>query len=191
MKKDNTDAAERFGKRMRKIRKETGMNQIQLGEKIGLKADRIRKYENGIALPMPKLIKKIAEALNVSEQALTDPTTDNCVGAVFACFELEEQCNLIMSKTNDSINIQFENDILNKYLLEWYYIKKEYEEKILKTDDEEVKKTLHKEYQFLKWNFPESFNEKNKKKRKEQLEQQIEELQQELAELENDNDKEQ
>ena len=40
-------AASRIGNRIRTIRVEKGMSQAELGNLVGLTADRIQKYENG------------------------------------------------------------------------------------------------------------------------------------------------
>ena len=41
----------RIGKRIREIRKEKGLTQGELGEKVGLIANRIQQYENGARNP--------------------------------------------------------------------------------------------------------------------------------------------
>ena len=58
-------AAERVGRRIREIRMAVGLSQTELGEKIGLSADRVRKYENGARKPKSDLIKKIADVLEI------------------------------------------------------------------------------------------------------------------------------
>lgn len=92
-------AASRVGDRIRTIRTEKGLSQAQLGEKVGLTADRIQKYENGARKPKAELLKRIASALGVSTLALVDPTTTNYVGAMFAMFELENTFNMKIEKT--------------------------------------------------------------------------------------------
>ena len=42
-------SADRIGRRIRAIRMEKGLSQAELGEAMGLTADRIQKYENGTA----------------------------------------------------------------------------------------------------------------------------------------------
>ena len=58
-------AADRIGARIRNIRNAKGMSQGELGEKIGLNADRVQKYENGARKPKPDMLKRIASALDV------------------------------------------------------------------------------------------------------------------------------
>ena len=43
--------ASRMGNRIRTIRVEKGMSQAELGNLVGLTADRIQKYENGARKP--------------------------------------------------------------------------------------------------------------------------------------------
>ena len=68
--------AERIGKRIRTIRIARGLSQTQLGEKVGLNADRIQKYENGARKPKKELLKQIARALGVQPMAIADPIID-------------------------------------------------------------------------------------------------------------------
>ncbi|MCR4727214.1 MAG: helix-turn-helix transcriptional regulator, partial [Lachnospiraceae bacterium] len=53
-------SADRVGARIRTIRMAKGMSQAELGEKVGLNADRIQKYENGARKPKPDMLKEIA-----------------------------------------------------------------------------------------------------------------------------------
>ncbi len=53
-------AADRVGRRIREIRMAQGMSQAELGEAVGLNADRIQKYENGARKPRADLLKRIA-----------------------------------------------------------------------------------------------------------------------------------
>ena len=66
-------SADRIGARIRTIRIARGMSQAELGEKVGLNADRMQKYENGARKPKADMLKQIAHALGVSTLALTDP----------------------------------------------------------------------------------------------------------------------
>lgn len=55
----------KFGKRMRELRKISGLTQEQMAEKIGIEPPNISKIENGMHFPQPDKIEKIASALNV------------------------------------------------------------------------------------------------------------------------------
>ena len=48
---------------IKKIRKEKGLTQKQLGEKCGMKEPQLRKYETGNGNPKLETIKRIADAL--------------------------------------------------------------------------------------------------------------------------------
>lgn len=58
------------GSRIKKIRKQKGLTQKQLGEKCGMYESQIRKYENGNANPKIETLQKIADALDCSLIAL-------------------------------------------------------------------------------------------------------------------------
>ena len=82
-------APNRVGRRIRAIRQEEGMSQGDLGEKVGLNANRIQQYENGARNPKFELCKQIAEALEVEASALLDPQVASYIGAMYAFFEME------------------------------------------------------------------------------------------------------
>jgi len=56
---------ERFGNRMRKVRKQRGMSQLDLSHKSGLDLTTINEIENGNREPMLKTVWRIANALKV------------------------------------------------------------------------------------------------------------------------------
>ena len=96
----NTEA-DRIGARIREIRIENGMSQEDLGNKVGLSADRIQKYENGVRKPKAELLQKIATSLGVNTLALTDPVVADSVGAMYAFFEMEKLYNLKVQRIQD------------------------------------------------------------------------------------------
>lgn len=55
-----------FGERMKQIRKEKGLSQRELGEKIGVKQQTIAQYEALENAPKATSIERISEALGVS-----------------------------------------------------------------------------------------------------------------------------
>lgn len=55
-----------LGKRIRKIRKDLGMSQTELANKVGLSYAQIGRYETKNAQPQTEILKKIAETLEVS-----------------------------------------------------------------------------------------------------------------------------
>lgn len=115
--------ADRIGARIREIRIENGMSQEDLGNKVGLSADRIQKYENGVRKPKAELLQKIATSLGVNTLALTDPVVADSVGAMYAFFEMEKLYNLKVQRIQDGRLILIVDDgvsgPLNTYLAEW------------------------------------------------------------------------
>ena len=157
--------AERIGKRIRTIRIARGLSQTQLGEKVGLNADRIQKYENGVRKPKKELLKQIARALGVQTMALADPTfTPNMlISAMYVLFELEKFFHLDIDEDDTGqIFITFQRDgsydeIWN-YLHAWYLAHKKYtyEYTCAETSSELEKAIL--DYDFWKWTFPDSIS---------------------------------
>lgn len=57
---------ERFGQKVRKLREQKKMSQLELAQKAGLDLTTINEIENGNRDPMLKTIWKIANALSIS-----------------------------------------------------------------------------------------------------------------------------
>ena len=158
---DRETSGSRIGRRMRTIRQEEGMTQSELGEKVGLNANRIQQYENGARNPKFALCKKLAEALEVEASALLDPQVANYIGAMYAFFEMETLYDLRLKEIDGQIYISFgENqyDInvisMNRNLRMWYDRRKKMEADILNASTEEEKKKIIHEYHMWEWNFP-------------------------------------
>ena len=67
-----------INEKIRYFRKQRGLSQELLAERIGINVNTIRKYEIGIRKPKVEQLKKIADGLEISvieflEQAATDP----------------------------------------------------------------------------------------------------------------------
>lgn len=62
-----------IGERIRKLRIESGLTQKQLGERAKIAEPTIRKYELGKLNPKIETIQKIANALKVPIQLITEP----------------------------------------------------------------------------------------------------------------------
>lgn len=184
-------AADRIGRRIRAIRTARGLSQAELGEKVGLTADRIQKYENGARKPKLELLKKIAEALGVSSLALTDPVVSNYTGVMFALFEMESTYGLNLEKKNGRVSIQLgENpsDSINENLSEWFEEKKSVEEQMRAAVTDAERQALEEEYKFWKWTFPQALvDETSKELKKARIQEKIKQLKQVLSELEEDN----
>jgi len=66
---DRETTPSHVGRRICPIRQEEDMSRGELGEKVGLNANRIQQYENGARNPKFELCKQIAEALKVEVSA--------------------------------------------------------------------------------------------------------------------------
>lgn len=176
-------AASRIGRRIRKIRKEKGLSQAELGAKVDLTADRIQKYENGARKPKTDLLKQIAKALGVSSFALADPTTSSYINVMFALFELENNFNMKIEKTPEDkppgmcLTVDF-GDHMYEYMKEWYevYTRTQAELEIASSDEE--KEEIIKAYHNWEWTFPQGIVDKTSREmQKIRLKNKIEELQ--------------
>lgn len=56
----------KIGVKIKKLRKDRGLSQISLAEKMGLSFQQIQKYEKGLTQITVNRLQQIAEALNVS-----------------------------------------------------------------------------------------------------------------------------
>lgn len=158
---DKENAGKRIGRRIRAIRTEEEISQRELGEAVGLNANRIQQYENGARTPKFELCKQIAEALEVETNALLDPQVASYIGAMYAFFEMETLYDLRLKEVDGQMCICFgesQHDTrvstMNRNLKTWYERRKKMEEDILKADSEEEKQTLIHEYHMWEWNFP-------------------------------------
>ena len=59
-----------IGENIKRARKERGLTQRELGEKIGKKYSTVQKYENGIIEPPISVIRDIAAALGVDPYSI-------------------------------------------------------------------------------------------------------------------------
>ena len=179
-------APNRVGRRIRAIRQEEGMSQGDLGEKVGLNANRIQQYENGARNPKFELCKQIAEALEVEASALLDPQVASYIGAMYAFFEMETMYDLRLKEVDGQMCICFgesQNDIhvstMNKNLKAWHDRRKQMEEDILNATSEEEKKKIIHEYHMWEWNFPHSMDKdvpaKSERSAKERVARKLEE----------------
>lgn len=111
-----------IGKRIRFIRKKRNMTMKHLGKAAGLpenSADiRIAQYESGTRTPKADLLRKIADVLDVSPDALSVPDLDNVIGVMHTLFVLEDLYNLRFALEDCT------SDRLKKAINEW---QREYE----------------------------------------------------------------
>lgn len=59
-----------FGKYIFSLRKAAGLSQEELAERVGVHLNTISQWENGIYIPKTPKLKKLAEALNITEAEL-------------------------------------------------------------------------------------------------------------------------
>lgn len=157
----------RIGRRIRAIREEEGKSQSELGESVGLNANRIQQYENGARNPKFELCKQIAEALEVEASALLDPQIASYIGAMYAFFEMETLFDLRLKEVDGQVCLcfgesQFDTRVstMNRNLKIWLERRRNMENDILAASSEAEKKKIIHEYHMWEWNFP-SLTEKN------------------------------
>lgn len=188
-------SADRVGARIRNIRMAKGLSLAELGEKVGLNADRMQKYENGARKPKPDMLKKIAEALGVSTLALADPVTTSYIGAMYAMFELERNFNMKIEPTDEDhvpgmcLTIDFK-DSLYEYMKDWYEVYAQMKSDLEVANSEEEKTEIIKSYHNWEWTFPQGIVDKTEKNlEKARLKRKIAELQERYDQLDqNDSD---
>jgi transcriptional regulator with XRE-family HTH domain len=65
-----------FPKRLAELRKEKGLSQQALADKIGMHVIQIRRYEGGKSQPTLEVIRKLAVALGVTSDSLVFEKTE-------------------------------------------------------------------------------------------------------------------
>lgn len=100
------------GENIRRIRKERGLTQKQLGELVDASEAYIRAYESGRRNPKPSSLEKIANALAVNPEVLENSDFD-MIKAMHRLFQIARQYNghLFACKDeegNDTVGIRFE-----------------------------------------------------------------------------------
>lgn len=176
-------SADRIGRRIRSIRIEKGLSQAELGQAMGLTADRIQKYENGARKPKFDMLKQFAYVLGVETIALMDPVVSNYIGAMFAFFEMEELYELEVKKDGAKYSLQFGNGFtgtMNDYLKEWYEERETIRTRMENATEEE-KAAILKEYHEWERTFPKALCDRTEKSlQKARLKNTIAELQEKL-----------
>ena len=106
-----------IGKRIRFIRKKRNMTMKYLGTAVGFpesSADiRISQYESGTRTPKADLLRKIANILDVSPDALTVPDLDSIAGVMHTLFVIEDLYRFRF------VLIDSKSDELNHAVKEW------------------------------------------------------------------------
>ena len=158
---DIDNSAERVGARIRKIRVAKDMSQAELGESVGLNANRIQQYENGARKPKMDLTRRIASTLEVDPRAITDPQIGNPVGAMYGLFAMEELYDLRLKKIDGQIHMCFgesasffKTRLMNEHLEAWYDRQQKRDEDIRTSNEDDVKEEIMNDYHLWEWNYP-------------------------------------
>ena len=69
-KRNNEQVNETFGQRLTRLRKQSGVTQIELADAIGVAQSNVSNYEHDIFRPSSDLILRIANALKISTDEL-------------------------------------------------------------------------------------------------------------------------
>lgn len=180
-----SNSANRIGDRIRKIRMEKGLTQAELGERVGLNADRIQKYENGFRRPKADLLKQIADVLGVNTLALIDPITSDPICAMYALFELEDYYNLQVESANGLARMTLDDGgWLREYIEEWSKVKNRTDMELVVASSEEEKAEIIKSYHQWQWTFPQGIIDGvGKEIQKARIKKKIEELQEAYNQL--------
>ena len=97
-----------FGKRLRAVRKELGLTQKQLGEKIGVGRTTISEYESGKIVPRQDGLIKLAEVLKVSVDFLTGTQAVATIeNNQYVCQIEDSLLSLIRMFNTDTVVVKF------------------------------------------------------------------------------------
>jgi len=80
-----------FADRLRQLRKERDLSQVELAERVGLHPNLIGRYERGESQPAADTLKRLADTLGVTSDYLLDGTTEQAAKARFEDRQLLEQ----------------------------------------------------------------------------------------------------
>lgn len=94
-----------IGERIRRYRNDVDMTQRELAEEVGLTESAIRNYERDIRTPSDEQIERIAEALDVSPDAIRDIGVEGARGALEVLFRCERELGLSPVVTEDGVAV--------------------------------------------------------------------------------------
>jgi transcriptional regulator with XRE-family HTH domain len=90
-----------IGKRIKFYRERRGLTQKQLGEEAGIIEATIRKYEIGQRNPKPDQIKLIADALNVTPNALSPVEIETDADVISLILAIEDKVGITFDGKKD------------------------------------------------------------------------------------------
>lgn len=80
-----------FAERLRELRKQKGLSQTELGERVEVHYTHIGRYERGVSRPAADTLKRLADALGVSGDYLLEGAVEEAARARFEDRELLQQ----------------------------------------------------------------------------------------------------
>ena len=157
-----------IGERIRFIRNLRGMTQKFLGLQVGFSertADiRMAQYESGSRTPKADLVEKLADALDVSTEALNVPNIDSYTGLMHTLFALEDLYGFKIDRLDGEICIRLNKQIGSTYAKMSGLIQP-WEEMAQKYRNGEINR---EEYDQWRYRYPRSEAERNEVARKTQ-----------------------
>ena len=177
-----------MGNRIKKIRLLRGLTQKQLGDRVGLSDVRIRQYEMGIRRPKDDMLEKIAGALDVNVEAISDPHLTSHFQSLQTLFMMEDHLGAHPVKVNGNYYISFYEDDENPRLgnistegIQLWYERLEEYRKIL-GEAPGQSESAKKDYDLWRYRYPMDNAEKTSKQIRRMM--RMDQLREELARLE-------
>jgi len=117
---------------IKKYRKECGITQEQLCEAAGISISTLKKYETGMRNPKAEQLRKIADALGVSDKVFIPIKVKDRSNLLMTLTQLDQEADLDWDYKFDSegklipetITISFKDHELNRQLAEYILSKK-------------------------------------------------------------------
>lgn len=109
-----------IGDKIRKYRTLRGLTQEELGNRLGMKRDRIRQYETGVRTPKADLLEKIAEQLDVDVASLSDIDIRDDEDLMHVLFDAENKYKIEVIKNNGQTMLVFDDSDLSHSAITTY-----------------------------------------------------------------------
>ena len=110
-----------FPQRLRDLRKQKNLSQMELGKLVGLHHTHIGRYERGISRPAADTLKRLADVLGVSGDYLIEGATEEAAKGRFEDREL-------LQHFQEVEKLPEEDKVVVKKLLEAFLTKKKLQE---------------------------------------------------------------
>jgi len=107
---EDEDKITGFGERLRQLRMQRGLSQVDLAKMAGVNSNHISRYERGDSKPTARYLKILADCLEVSTDYLYDGIEEDAAVADLKDRELVE-----MFKKVDTLS-QDEKDLVKKFI---------------------------------------------------------------------------